>query len=101
MTERPIPDSPLLSSPVSPTPPVDFDETLGRAIDAGHLDLALAAADLKLAGAFAAHQKLESLFAALRGKNDPLSLREMVRLRADSLDDAPPARSPGSGKEIG
>ncbi|HEX7376048.1 MAG TPA: protein kinase, partial [Pirellulales bacterium] len=118
MTERPIPDSPPPSSPAGATPPVDFDETLGRAIDAGQLDPALAAADLTLAGAFAAHQKLESLFAALRGDNDPLSLRvradadplslrervrvradddplslrERARVRADSTDDAPPAQ---------
>jgi serine/threonine protein kinase len=55
-------------SPDVETPLDDFDETLGRAIEAGRLDPALAAADARLAGAFAAHQKLDSIFALLRGE---------------------------------
>src|SRR5579864_2516469 len=66
MPDRP-PESPPIHSPGGATPPSAWDETLLRAIDAGQLD-ASQAADAKLAGAFAAHQKLESLFAALRGE---------------------------------
>jgi Protein kinase domain len=89
MAEQPFPDSPPLACPGDETPPDDWDETLGRAIDAGELDPAQAA-DPKLAGAFAAHQKLESLFALLRGDADPLSLRERARVRVDCIGDDPP-----------
>jgi uncharacterized protein (TIGR02452 family) len=68
MADRPLPESPV-HSPDGATPPSAWDDTLMRAIDAGQLD-ASQAADASLAGAFAAHQKLESLFAALRGQPD-------------------------------
>ncbi|HVA47039.1 MAG TPA: serine/threonine-protein kinase [Pirellulales bacterium] len=63
---QPLADSPL-ALPDADTPRDDFDETLGHAIDAGRLDASLAA-DPKLAGAFAADQRLESLFALMRGE---------------------------------
>jgi serine/threonine protein kinase len=66
MLDQPLPDSPLVL-PDGATPPDAWDETLRRAIEAGRLDPSQAG-DGKLAGAFAAHQKLESLFAVLRGE---------------------------------
>lgn len=75
---------PLPVSPAAATPRVDFDDTLGRAIDAGRLDPALAADDANLIGAFAAHQKLESLFAALRG--DPCRERGALCAPCRSAD---------------
>lgn len=77
MPDRVIDDSLPLNADIG-TPDAEFDETLGRAIEAGQLDPALAVADARLAGAFAAHQKLESMFALLRG--EPLALRERVRV---------------------
>ncbi|MGH7134999.1 MAG: protein kinase domain-containing protein [Pirellulales bacterium] len=69
MAEQPLPPPPVM--PDAGTSEAEFDETLGRAIDAGRIDPALADADPKLAGAFAAHQKLESLFALIRGPAQP------------------------------
>ena len=51
------------------TPRDDWDETLLRAIDAGRLS-ASPDDDPQLAGALAAYQKIESLFALLRGPAD-------------------------------
>ena len=92
MAERPLFESPPISLPDAGTPPNDWDETLLRAIDAGKLD-ASQAADAKLAGAFAAHQKLESLFAALRG-DEGESANAFCTQRPPwrSADDPPPER---------
>ncbi|HQU43421.1 MAG TPA: serine/threonine-protein kinase [Pirellulales bacterium] len=90
MPDQPFAESPPLASPDAGTPAGDFDETLLRAIDAGKLGPSQAA-DGKLAGAFAAHQKLETLFALLRGPAQPdMHCRERTLWRsADQPEPAP------------
>ena len=86
MPDRALPESP--PSPDAGTPPDDWDETLLRAIDAGKLDPSQPA-DARLASAFAAHQKLEPLFAALRGEPADLCRERTLPARRDSTHPPP------------